>query len=31
MAKQNSQLATLLASMGVTPQQMLRLSQTFGR
>lgn len=31
MAPQKGQLSVLLASMGVTPQQMLRLSQTFGR
>lgn len=31
MAAQKSQLSTLLASMGVTPQQLLRLGQTMGR
>lgn len=31
MAAQKSQLSALLASMGISPQQMLRLGQTFGR
>lgn len=31
MQAQKSQLSALLASMGITPQQMLRLGQTFGR